>query len=167
MSIVSIKNRIALIVSATLEREGLTAKIIQSNFNEDSDNKPQMSRQVVIRHLDSEYTLQNARDQSFKCFSRFQVEVTLKDLRTDDNIQNLVDIVCRALIGASINGIPIKSLSVSNSGFDNGIWKYLIELGVDHLTNALDPDDECKLSGIESIDFVVSVFPSFNIPLGS
>jgi len=166
MGIVAIKNRIALILGTALEGYGQNVKIIKTNFDEDNDNKPQTSKQVVVIHRDSSVTLQNTKDKTFYSIERFELEVTVKDLRSDDPIQNLVDIIKKAFIGSIFNGIPVKSVTATNQGFNDGIWKYIISLDITVNDSSVSyPDDECLLGDVTDFDFVISILPSYNKPL--
>lgn len=167
MITVAIKNRLALIIATAVEQYGQPVKIIKSNFDEDNDNKPQMSRQVIIIHRDNSSTLKSQKEKSFTNIDRFDIEVTVKDLRSDDPIQNLVDVIKKSLIGSIFGGVPIQVLTATSEGVANGIWKYIITVTV--ITNQsaeIDPDDECTLGDITDFDFVISLAPSYNIPLG-
>lgn len=161
--IVAIKKRLALIIATALESFGIQVKVIQSGFNEDTDNKPLVSKQITIVHRDSTVTLKSAKDGSYITENRFDLTLTVKDLRSDDTVQNVVSIIATSLIGSNFGGIPIKELTIDNQGYDNGIWKYLISFIVTlNSIDDKDDDDKCLLDGVTDLNFTVNISPKYN-----
>lgn len=161
MGIVAIKNHLAGIIANALETYSQSVKVLKSGFREFDENKPQTSKQIVINHKKSDVTLQNVRDRSFYCTETFDIEVSIRDLRTDDTVQDLTDLLKRHLIGSVYKGMVLKEVSARNEGFQNGIWRYVITVDVFYV-DYLDSNDDCLFEGIKDFSVTVSVSPNYS-----
>lgn len=158
--IVEIKKELAKIVADTLQRK---AKIHTSKFNEATANRAQRDLEVAIYHISDNWVRTNK--GTYTRNYRYYIEVSCKNLKTDDEIQGLVDTLCYSLLAASIFQKEIIIEKIDNLGInDESIWSYRININVPVLTNT--DTGECQDVKPFTFDSVqLNVSPSFSKPL--
>lgn len=99
------------------------AKVITSDYDEDNANKPQTSIEVRVIYQRSTWL----KSQNQRVYD-FLIEVDVKDLRTDDKVQNIIDDLCYGLLVANTFKGHLDLIEDKNEGYSEGIWTYQIIL---------------------------------------
>lgn len=131
------------------------AKIITSDFDEDTANKPQTSVQVRVIYQRSTWL----KSQNQRVYD-FLIEIAVKDLRTDDKVQNIIDSVCYGLLVANTFKGHLDLIEDRNEDYSEGIWTYQILLRLTYPSSE-EIRDCMGHSPIEYTDLEVSIYPSY------
>ena len=162
--IVKIKKQLAQIILTILNRK---VKIVTSMFEEDNANKPQSDNEVRVYHTGDTLQKITSRKATYVRNYQFQIEVSVKNIRMDDEVQQLVDLIIFGLMDATITNMPVNLEQVINDGQnDNGIWKYLIRVVIPIPIDSLSPEVcnfECEEFSFNEIQ--LDIHPSYTIPL--
>lgn len=160
--IVFIKNEIARILNDSMS----SVKMRTSRFNERTSNKSQRDLEVNVYHVGD--TFVRVGKNSYIRNYRYRLEISVKNLRTDDEIQDIADLTIYSLLAASISGnheIIIES-DDSQEIDEQSIWRYTIDLYVSVPTNK--DTINCDLTKEYSFDSImVNIYPSYDTPLAS
>lgn len=148
-----------------------TIKVQTVMFDEDSANSAQSDREIRVYHTgDTLQRLSKGTAKHGDTYNRnyaFKIEIAIKNIRTDDEIQNTADRVFYGLLRRRISNLPIIIESIENQGKNtNSIWKYIIKVVIPLVTNA-DTIDSC-LFDEEAFNFnevSLDLFPSYSDPL--
>lgn len=160
--IVEIKNALALLVKEIVKPK---ASIVTSRWNESTSNRPQKDVEITITHLSDQYTKLGI--QQYVRNYTFEIVIAVKNLKTDDEIQLLVDQLIYNVIKSKVYNQEIVFEKATNNGVDeNSIWRYTLQVYIAVKTNTHFPV-ECDFSNSSPFQFDsvrVTVSPSYTLP---
>lgn len=158
--IVRIKLALADVITNAFNNK---AKVRTARFNEAAENRPQRDVEVGVYHTGDSFA-RNGKGTYTRNY-RYQIEVAIKNLRSDDEIQDTVDFIVYTLLGASIFGHEIIIDKIDNNGVDNqSIWRYTIGVTVGLMTTK-DTGD-CDFTTEFKFDSIsINLYPSYTTPL--
>lgn len=159
--IVLIKQEIAKAIEEALT---IKARLRTSRFNEQTENRPQKDVEIGIYHL-SDSWVRNGKATYVRNY-RFSIEVAVKNLRTDDEIQNLVDLICFQFLVTRLFGHELIIEKVDNNGIDNeSIWRYLITVYVGITTDQNTQNCDYSRQPYSFDEIAINLYPSYTKPL--
>lgn len=159
--IVLIKNQLSEILKQALDTR---VRIRTARFNESTENRPQKDLEIGIYHQNDSF-VRTGKGTYLRNY-RYQLELAIKNLRTDDEIQDLVDFVVYSLLAASIFGHEIIIEKTDNLGIDNqAIWRYTIAIYIGINTSKDTINCEFTTSDFSFDSVNVNLYPSYTKPL--
>lgn len=159
-----IKNQIMSQLNQYLIDQGISCKILGSNFDEINSNRPQSNCEIHVFYRGSDRANtgnNNSKNTvSYRNYN-FEIELIHKNLRQEDITQDLVDIIWNALDSVIINNHKLILVSDSFVEFENGFWRYSFTTYITFV-NTTDTV-ECTTELIQSVRILIS--PSTEKPV--